>query len=84
VIGFAVYVIWAFLSGQKIQLLKGVIFAVLVLIANMIAGAVQGATGIGGGILTYVVQALILAFLWGYFGGTSITGKTKRKGKKRK
>jgi len=83
-VGFVIYVIWAFLSGQRIQIMKGVIFAGLVIVANLIAGMVQGATGFGGGILTYVVQAIILMFLWGYFGGTSLTGKARRRGKRHK
>ena len=49
VVGFMVYIVWALISGQKINLMNGVIFAVLVYIAQLIARMIFGATGFGGG-----------------------------------
>ena len=91
IVGFIVYLIWAFLSGQKIKLWAGLIFAIMVWLANIIAGGIHGATGFGGGIIGLGITAVILSFLWGYFGkgmgmGTSGSGKgkkTKRRGRRR-
>ena len=88
VVGFVVYLIWAFLSGVPIKLLSGVIFAVLVWIAQMIMGLVGGRLGLGGGILGLILTAVILSFLWGWFGGrgagTIAPAKAHRKSKRRK
>lgn len=79
-VGFITYAIYCFLRGQKIVLWSGVIFSVMVWLANMIGGAVTGATGFGGGLIGLAMTALILSFLWGYFGkGTSTKSKTRRK-----
>ena len=85
VVGFMVYIVWALISGQKINLMNGVIFAVLVYVAQLISGMVFGATGFGGGIIGYFITAFILSFLWGWIGRGSaktsgiVTAKGKRK-----
>jgi hypothetical protein len=86
--GFVVYVIFAFLSGIPIRVIAGIIFAVMVWLANMLAGMVHGWTGFGGGIIGLFISAIILSFLWGNFGasmaGTPTTTSTKKTaGKKR-
>lgn len=83
-VGFIIYAIWAFLTGQKIRIWAGLIFAIMVWVANIIAGAIQGATGFGGGLMGYVIVAVILSFIWGKFGkGMAGTGKARR-GRRRK
>ena len=90
VVGFMVYIVWALISGQRINLLNGAIFAVLVYIAQLISGIIFGATGWGGGIIGYFITALILSFLWGWMGRGSArtlgisTGKGCRTGRKRR
>ena len=91
VVGFVVYLIWAVLSGVPIKLLSGVIFAVLVWIAQMIMGLVGGRLGLGGGILGLILTAVMLSFLWGWFGGRGdadagiiAPAKAHRKSKRRK
>jgi hypothetical protein len=84
VVGFMVYIVWALISGQRINLMNGVIFAVLVYIAQLISGMIFGATGWGGGIIGYFITAFILSFLWGWIGRGSAktlgisTGKTSK------
>jgi len=92
VVGFMVYIVWALISGQRINLMNGVIFAVLVYIAQLISGMIFGATGWGGGIIGYFITAFILSFLWGWIGrgsaktlgiSTGKTSKTRRSRRKR-
>ena len=90
--GFVVYVIYAFMSGMPIKLFGGIIFALMVWLANMMAGLVHGWTGFGGGIIGLIISAVILSFLWGNWGagmagqsGISTSKKAstkKRKGKR--
>lgn len=75
--GLAVYVIYAFLSGMPLKLVAGIIFAIMVWLANMIAGLVHGWTGLGGGIIGLGISAVIMSFVWGSFGaGIAGTGQT--------
>ena len=92
VVGFMVYIVWALISGQRINMMNGVIFAVLVYIAQLISGMIFGATGWGGGIIGYFITAFILSFLWGWIGrgsaktlgiSTGKTSKTRRSRRKR-
>ena len=92
VVGFMVYIVWALISGQRINLMNGVIFAVLVYIAQLISGMIFGVTGWGGGIIGYFITAFILSFLWGWIGrgsaktlgiSTGKTSKTRRSRRKR-
>jgi len=69
VVGFIVYVIYTLVSGGKIQLMQGIIFAVLVYVAQLVAGFIGGNFGLGGGLLGLGVSAIVLSFLWGWFGG---------------
>jgi len=82
VVGFIVYAIWAVISGKKLAIFVGLIFAVMVWLANMIASWIHQATGFGGGLIGLGITAFVLSMLWGYFGGTS-TGSKKRRRKKR-
>lgn len=82
-VGLVIYAIWAVLSGQKLNMWQGIMFAILVWLANIISGVIQGATGFGGGIIGLAVTALIVSFLWGYFGSGGsasliATGKQKK------
>lgn len=89
--GFAVYLIYAVISGMPIKLMAGLIFAIFVWIANMLAGMISGFTGLGGGIIGLGVTAIIMSFIWGNFGaglagspiGTATTSK-KRSSRRRK
>lgn len=92
VVGFMVYIVWALISGQRINLMNGVIFAVLVYIAQLISGMIFSATGWGGGIIGYFMTAFIMSFLWGWIGrgsaktlgiSTDKTSKTRRRRSKR-
>ena len=84
VVGFMVYIVWALISGQRINMMNGAIFAVLVYVAQLISGVIFGATGWGGGIIGYFMTAFILSFLWGWIGRGSAktlgisTGKTSK------
>lgn len=88
IVGFIVYAIWAILSGAKIKLWAGLIFAIMVWLANLLASAIQGATGFGGGILGLGIVAIIASFLWANFGagmaGQATIGKTKKKSRRKR
>ena len=88
-VGFVVYVIYAFLSGMPIKVFAGVIFAIMVWLTNMIAGLIQGKIGFGGALAGYLISALILSFLWGNWGSgmagqTTSTKTTTKKGKRKR
>jgi len=68
IVGAIIYVVYCFATGRKIVLWAGVIFAVLMWIAQILAGMVSGATGLGGGLIGLLVTAVIMSFLWGNFG----------------
>lgn len=88
--GFVIYLLYAFLSGMSIKLFAGIIFSIIVWLANMIAGLVSGWTGMGGGLITLIISAIIAMFLWSNFGagmaGQSVatTSKTSKKRTRRK
>jgi len=84
--GFVVYVIYALLSGMPIKLFAGIVFSILVWLANMIAGLVHGKTGIGGGLIGLGITAVIMAFIWGNWGAgmAGQTTSTKTSTKKRR
>jgi hypothetical protein len=69
IVGIVIYVIWAFVVGTRIDLKDGVIFSVLVYIAQIIAGYLQGMVGFGGALVAYLFTAVIFALLWGMIGG---------------
>lgn len=86
IVGFIVYLIYTLLHGGKIVLMQGLIFAILVYVAQIIAGLIGGYTGLGGGLIGLAVTGFILAMLWGWFGGKASPiqmGKTSaKKGRK--
>lgn len=82
--GFIIYVIYAFISGMPIKLFSGIIFAIMVWLANMLAGWIHGWTGLGGGIIGYLISAVILSFLWGNWGKGMAGQSTKKIGKSRR
>jgi hypothetical protein len=69
IVGFIVYVIYTFMTKGKFGIMSALIFSVLIYIANMAAGYVDGMIGIGGGVLTLVITGLIASLLWGWIGG---------------
>jgi hypothetical protein len=86
VAGLVVYVLYAVLRGMPLRLMGGIIFAVLVWLANMLAGAVQGWIGVTGSLIGLLIEAFILSFIWGNFGASmagqsTSTTKTKKRRK---
>jgi len=67
--GFVVYLIYALLSGFKLELMSGLIFAIMVWLATTVAGLFAFT-----GIIGLFITAIILSFLWGAFG----KGKRKK------
>jgi hypothetical protein len=81
IVGLVVYGIFCLISGIRMTFMAGIIFAVMVFIAEFINEWLSSYLGIGGGILSYVTLGVILSLLWGYFGGQSpiqVKGKGKR------
>jgi len=69
IVGLVTYVIWAYVVGARIDIKDGVIFSVLIYIAQIIAGYLQGFVGIGGALVGYLFTAIVAALLWGMIGG---------------
>jgi len=87
VTGLVIYGLYVYLTNQKINIVSGVVFALLVWISGLLTGLVAGATGLGGGLLGLVVQAIILGLLAGKFmGGASpvSSSKAKKSGKRKR
>jgi len=85
IIGFVVYLIWTLIHGGKIDLMDGVMFSVLVYLAQLIQVALSSVIGFGGSIIGLFFGAVILSFLVGAVLGTKdapvAMGKGKGKGK---
>jgi uncharacterized membrane protein YfcA len=71
VVGFLAYLIYTFLTKAKFGITNALIFTVLIYVANMAAGYVDGMIGLGGGILTLVMTGFLASLLWGWIGGRS-------------
>jgi len=84
IIGFVVYLVWTLINGRNIELMDGVLFAVLVYLAQMIQNMLSGVIGFGGSIIGLFFSAVILSFLVGAVLGTKdapiAMGKGKGKG----
>ena len=65
IIGFVVYFVWTLLNGIKIDLMDGLMFSVMVYLANLIQNALSGFIGFGGSIVGLFFSAIILSFLVG-------------------
>jgi hypothetical protein len=68
-VGFLAYLIYTFLTKGKFGVVSALIFTVLIYIANLAAGYVDGMLGFGGGLLTLVLSGGIASLLWGWIGG---------------
>lgn len=71
IVGFVIYIVWALINGKKIDLMNGVLFAVLVYLAQLIQNALSGVIGFGGSIFGLFFTAIILSFLVGAVLGAS-------------
>ena len=69
IVGLIIYVIWAYVVGARMDFKDGIIFSVLVYIAQIIAGYLQGFVGFGGALVAYLFTAIVFALLWGMIGG---------------
>ena len=72
-VGFVIYAIYTFITGAKIEIVSGLIFAACVWVANLLTGVVGGVVGIGGGLVIFILQVVFLSLIWGFIGA-------KRKG----
>lgn len=71
IVGVICYFIYAFLTSTKFSFAGMAIFAVLIYIANLGAGYVAEAMGLGGGFLTLIIAGVVASVLWGWIGGKS-------------
>lgn len=79
IVGAIIYVIYTFITGGKFGIVNALIFAVIIYVANMVAGYVDAAAGLGGGLLTLVITGVVASFAWGWIGGKA-AGKAKLPG----
>jgi hypothetical protein len=75
-VGMVIYAVFTLVTGGKLDLMTGLIFAVIVYIANMIAGYIASMTGFGGGIVSLVAVGFIASLIWGYVGGKKAAAQT--------
>lgn len=76
--GLVVYVIYTFLSGGKFGIWNAVIFAVLIYVANLLAGYIAAYFGASSGYISLVIAGVFASFLWGWVGGKAAArGKLK-------
>ena len=69
--GFIAYVIYTLLTKGKMNIVQGLIFTVLIYIANLAGSYVAGMIGMAGGMVTLVFAAVVASLLWGWIGGKS-------------
>ena len=81
IIGFVVYLVWALMKGIKIDLMNGIMFSVLVYLAQLIQNVLSGFIGFGGSIIGLFFSAVILSFLVGAVLGTKDAPVAMGKGK---
>lgn len=68
IIGVVIYAIFCFLTGSEMNMMSGLIFAILVYISGIATTWIGSATGLTGGFIGLVLNAIVLSILWGYFG----------------
>lgn len=68
IVGFIIYAIYSLITGSKIKLMNGAIFAAIVWIAQMLAGIIGGFTGLAGGIIGLFFTAVLSSLLWSWVG----------------
>jgi len=76
-VGAVIYVIYTFISKGKFTLTNLALFAILIYVANIIAGYVSTMIGIGGGYMTLLLGGIFMSFLWGWVGGKNAKSKVK-------
>jgi len=76
-VGAVIYVIYTFISKGKFTLKNLALFAILIYVANIIAGYVSTMIGIGGGYMTLLLGGIFMSFLWGWVGGKNAKSKVK-------
>lgn len=69
IVGLVVYLVWALLNGRKIDIMDGILFAVLVYLAQLIQNALVGVIGFGGSLIGLFFTAVILSLLVGFVLG---------------
>jgi len=67
-VGFVIYAVFALLTGMKLDMMQGAIFAVLVYVSGIVTATISSMTGFGGGVITLLMQAVVISAVWGYFG----------------
>ncbi len=68
-VGLVTYAIYTLLSRGKFGLFQGIMFSVMVYVANIAAGYVGGMLGLASGYMTLAIAGLIMSFVWGWVGG---------------
>lgn len=85
IVGLVIYAVFCLLTGTSMNVMQGFIFAVLVYVSGLVTAWIGSATGLAGGLIGLVLNAVVLSMLWGYFGkGKSPLGTTTRRRGRRK
>lgn len=78
IVGLIIYGIYALATKTKLTITGGVIFSILIYVANLIAGYAGTLIGITSGYMTLIIAGLVAALLWGWVGGKNAkSGKLK-------
>ena len=81
VVGFVCYAIYNLVTRGKFNLTMGLVFAVLVFVAELVASYAGAYLNLGAGdLVLYAITGAVMVPLWSWIGGKSASGS--RKGKK--
>ena len=67
--GSVAYLIFSLVTGGKLGVMNGVIFVVLIYIAQLAAAYIASLAGMASGYLTLILAGVIVSFVWGWIGG---------------
>ena len=80
VVGFVCYIIYNLVTRGKFNLTSGLLFAVLVFVAELVAGYAGSYLALGtGDLILYAITGAIMAILWSWIGGKSASGSKRGK-----
>ena len=75
-VGFVCYAVYTLVTKGKFNLTGGLLFAVLVFVASLVAGYMGDYLALGAGdLVLYVITGAIMAVLWSWIGGKASSGK---------
>ena len=80
VVGFVCYIIYNLVTRGKFSLLSGLLFAVLVFVAELVSGYAGSYLALGAGdLVLYAITGVVMTVLWSWIGGKTASGSKRGK-----